>query len=129
MGCLRDNSMMTKDTGGHSFEAFYKRATSPLVVLRLLSEKPMYGYEITQEMKKRSNGRYTISILYPVLYRLMEQGYICEDRTEVVGGRARTYYALTTQGKEYFHKTLREYYIISQVFDSLMGGADDEQSE
>ena len=54
---------MTKENSGHSFEAFYKRATSPLVVLRLLGEKPMYGYEITQEMKKRSDGKYTISIL------------------------------------------------------------------
>ena len=40
---------MPKGENGHSFEAFYKRATSPLVVLRLLSEKTMYGYELTQE--------------------------------------------------------------------------------
>ena len=120
---------MPKDTGGHTFEAFFKRATSPLVVLKLLEEGPMYGYEITQEMKKRSGGRYTIAILYPMLYRLIEQGYIREDRTEVVGGRARTYYALTEEGRTYFHKTLREYYTLSSVFDDLMGGASLEQSE
>lgn len=118
---------MTKETGGHTFEAFFKRATSPLVVLKLLGEKPMYGYEITQEMKKRSGGCYSISILYPVLYRLIEQGYIVEDRTEVVGGRARTYYVRTQEGKEYFEKTLREYYMISGVFDGLMGGVENEQ--
>ena len=118
---------MTKEHSGHSFEAFYKRATSPLVVLRLLSEKPMYGYEITQEMKKRSDGKYTISILYPVLYRLIEQGYIKEDRTEVVGGRARAYYAITPEGTAYFKMTLKEYYTISFVFDGLMGGYADEQ--
>lgn len=118
---------MTKENSGHSFEAFYKRATSPLVVLRLLEEKPMYGYEITQEMKKRSGGKYTISILYPVLYRLIEQGYIDEDRTEVVGGRARTYYAITPEGKAYFKKTLQEYFNIHNVFSDLMEGADNEQ--
>ncbi len=117
---------MTKTTGGHTFDAFFKRSTSPLVVLRLLGEKPMYGYELTQEMKRRSGGKFTISILYPVLYRLIEQGYIREERTEVVDGRARTYYARTQEGKAYFEETLREYYIISGVFDELMGGAADE---
>lgn len=120
---------MKKDTTGHSFEAFFKRATSPLAVLSLLSERPMYGYEITQELSRRSGGRYVLSLLYPVLYRLLEQGYIREDRTEVVGGRARTYYALTEEGRTYFHKTLREYYTLSSVFDDLMGGASLEQSE
>ena len=38
------------DQSGHSFLAYFKRATSPLVVLRLLTEKPMYGYELTQAM-------------------------------------------------------------------------------
>ena len=114
---------MAKETdSGHSFEAFYKRATSPLVVLRLLSEKPMYGYEITQEMKQRSGGKYTMSLLYPVLYRLLDLRYICEDRTEVVGGRARTYYAITPEGLEYFKVTLAEYHTISEVFCKLMEG-------
>ena len=44
------------DNTGHSFLAYFKRATSPLVVLRLLLDKPMYGYELTQEMKRRSGG-------------------------------------------------------------------------
>ena len=48
------------DNTGHSFLAYFKRATSPLVVLRLLLEKPMYGYELTQEMKRRSGGNFTI---------------------------------------------------------------------
>ena len=48
------------DNTGHSFLAYFKRATSPLVVLRLLLDKPMYGYELTQEMKRRSGGNFTI---------------------------------------------------------------------
>ena len=61
---------------GHSFGAYFKRATSPLVVLSILQEKPMYGYEISSEMKRRSNGRFAIAVLYPVLYRLEEQGFV-----------------------------------------------------
>ena len=82
----------------------------------------MYGYEITQELSRRSGGRYVLSILYPVLYRLLEQGYIREDRTEVVDGRARTYYAVTPEGAAYFRETAREYEELSALFGELLKG-------
>ena len=44
--------MKKMDSTGHSFLAYFKRATSPLLVLRLLLEGPMYGYEISQMMNK-----------------------------------------------------------------------------
>ena len=105
---------------GHSFISYFKRATSPLIVLRFLSEKPMYGYEITAALKNRSDGKYTISILYPVLYRLEEQGYIRISSTEVAGGRARSYYSITDSGKAYLEKTWNEYLEITKIFDDLM---------
>ena len=111
---------MKKQSSGHSFEAFFKRATSPLAVLRILSERPMYGYEITQEMKRRSDGKYRLSILYPVLYRLLEQGYIREDRTEAVDGRVRTYYAVTRKGKTFYRSTLAQYREISSVLNEML---------
>ncbi len=73
----------------HTFESYYKRATSPLIVLQLLKDQVMYGYQISQAMQKQSDGRYTIAVLYPILYRLEEQGYIRVDHTEVINNRAR----------------------------------------
>lgn len=110
------------DSTGHSFLAYFKRATSPLVVLRLLLDKPMYGYELTQEMKRRSGGAFTISVLYPVLYRLEEQGYIAVARSELVDGRARSYYAITEAGRAYLSETLADYQSITRVFRDLMKG-------
>ena len=57
-------------------------------------ERPMYGYELAQEMKQRSGGAFTISVLYPVLYRLEEQGYIETSGNTTVDGRARSYYEI-----------------------------------
>lgn len=111
-----------QDSTGHSFLAYFKRATSPLVVLRLLSEKPMYGYELTQTMKQRSHGDFTISVLYPVLYRLEEQGYVQISESQVVDGRARSYYAVTDAGMEYLRETMADYDHISSVFSALMEG-------
>lgn len=111
---------MERENTGHSFNSYFKRATSPLVVLRFLSEKPMYGYEITAALKSRSDGKYMISILYPVLYRLEEQGFICISSTEVADGRARSYYSITDAGKAYLEKTWKEYLEISSVFEEMM---------
>ena len=43
--------MAKREDSGHSFLAYFKRATSPLAVLRILSDRPMYGYELIQELK------------------------------------------------------------------------------
>lgn len=110
------------DQSGHSFLAYFKRATSPLAVLRLLTEKPMYGYELTQAMKQRSGDAYTLSVLYPVIYRLEEQGYVAVERNEVVDGRARSYYGITPAGRTYLKETWKEYREISKVFEQLMEG-------
>lgn len=105
---------------GHSFISYFKRATSPLVVLRFLSQRPMYGYEITSALKARSGGKYMISILYPVLYRLEEQGFIEISATEVADGRARSYYSITEQGRAHLARTWQEYREISEIFEKLM---------
>lgn len=106
---------------GHTFISYFKRATSPLVVLRFLQERPMYGYEISAALKARSDGKYIISILYPVLYRLEEQGYVEMAQTEVADGRARSYYKITSAGEAYLQKSWKEYLEISKVFVELMG--------
>ncbi|MBR0135593.1 MAG: PadR family transcriptional regulator [Clostridia bacterium] len=105
---------------GHSFNSYFKRATSPLVVLKLLTERPMYGYEISAAMKSRSGGKYTISILYPVLYRLEEQGFVEISGKEVADGRARSYYSITKAGREHLARTIEEYRQMSGTFMELM---------
>lgn len=80
----------------------------------------MYGYELIQELKQRSGGKYQLSLLYPVLYRLEEQGYLEISSSEIVDGRARNYYAVTPAGRDYLRQTLAEYAEISGVFQQLM---------
>ncbi len=108
----------------HSFEAYFKRATSPLAVLRFLKDRPMYGYEISQAMKEAGGGHFTISVLYPILYRLEEQGYVVVERTEVINNRARSYYAITDSGRDYLSRSMEEYRVISRAFQAMMEGSD-----
>lgn len=104
----------------HTFESYYKRATSPLIVLKLLKNHVMYGYQISQAMQKKSNGRYTIAVLYPILYRLEEQGYIRVDHTEVINNRARGYYAITADGAAYLKQALQEYQELHEAFEKII---------
>lgn len=110
----------------HSFEAYYKRATSPLAVLKLVEKRPMYGYEISQTMKAKSGGRFTISVLYPVLYRLEEQGYLEICTTEVVLHRLRSYYQITDAGRQHLAKTVQEYHEMHQAFMTLLEEDEDD---
>ena len=110
------------EDSSHSFSAYFKRATSSLVVLAILWDRPMYGYEISSQMKARSRGKYTVSVLYTVLYRLQEQRFIEIAKTEVVDGRARSYYQITPAGRAYLAQTLAEYQELSEIFLSLVEG-------
>lgn len=59
----------------------------------------MYGYEITQAVKERTDGKLVLSFgaLYPVLHKLEQEGLLLTESVEVEG-RLRKYYSLTPQG-------------------------------
>ena len=54
-----------------NLETTLKKATIEMLLLNLLKEQDMYGYQLSQELKKRSSGLYTIleGSMYPILYR------------------------------------------------------------
>ena len=65
-------------------------------------------------------SRFTIAVLYPILYRLEEQGYIRVEKTEVTNNRARSYYAITEEGRRYLARSLEEYCAIHQAFMDIV---------
>ncbi|MGB0166214.1 MAG: PadR family transcriptional regulator [Luteibaculum sp.] len=71
------------------------------MLLSLLDEQGrMYGYEITQIVKQRSNGEIVLTegALYPSLHKLEATGLV-ETSKEKTNGRVRKYYSLTDKGK------------------------------
>jgi len=61
----------------------------------------MYGYEITQKVKEKTNGSLVIKegALYPVLHKLETQGFLTVEASKV-DGRIRKYYKITEAGNE-----------------------------
>ena len=103
----------------------FKRGTVELVVLSVLMEKDMYGYEIVKAVQEKSGGRFELPLgtLYPVLYRFVENGYL-SDRDEIVSKRLRKYYHLEEKGKEFYGLLLKEYRKISEGVNMIVDGGD-----
>lgn len=93
-----------------------------MLVLYLLSKEDLYGYQITQALADKSNGKYTMleGSLYPILYKLTEAGYI-SDYTQLVGKRRmRRYYHLENAGMEYYKKILSDYDTITESIIKIL---------
>lgn len=87
------------------------KGTLKTIVLRLLEEHGrMYGYQITQEVKKLSIGELelTEAALYPTLHKLQSDGLLSIEK-EKVNGRTRKYYSLTLSGKKETTSRLSEF--------------------
>ncbi|MGB0805878.1 MAG: PadR family transcriptional regulator [Salibacteraceae bacterium] len=70
------------------------------IVLQMIHDAgKMYGYQITQKVKDKTNGEisFTEGALYPVLHRLESKGAL-KVSFEKVEGRVRKYYQLTENG-------------------------------
>ena len=67
-------------------------------ILSLLAEEPMHGYQIIQEIEKRSNGAWKPSAgsVYPTLQMLADEGLILAQEAD-----GRKTYSLTDAGKEH----------------------------
>jgi len=110
---------MANDHGQNGF----RRGIMPIVILSLLQKEDMYGYQLVQETERRSGGRIVTQegSLYPVLYKLLDQGLI-SDRTVQVGKRmTRIYYHLEPAGAVRLRELLEEYRQITEGICMLMG--------
>ncbi len=89
--------MMPRERFGGSFH-FLARGDFAGLVLTVLQEKPMHGYEIMKSLEERFQGLYKPSAgsLYPALKSLLAKGYVT-----VIGEERRKTYRITAKGQAY----------------------------
>lgn len=93
-----------------------KRGTVEMLLLALLQEEDMYGYQLCQELATRSRGLFILQegSMYPILYRLSERNVV-STRKELVGKRrTRVYYHLEPEGVSYMENLKKEYFAIHE---------------
>jgi len=76
-----------------------------LLLLRLLNEQEMYGYELARAIKKVTNQAISLGegVIYPVLHSLERNGSLKAKR-KAVSGRTRVYYSVTKKGRDRLEK-------------------------
>ena len=97
-----------------------KKATTEMLVLFMLRQKPMYTYQMAQEVDRLTQGVLTYNTMYLAVYRLQEGGYIQETEKRIEDGRARIYMDITSAGQEYYEKLRDEYRIFITALEKLM---------
>ncbi|WP_025731220.1 PadR family transcriptional regulator [Heyndrickxia ginsengihumi] len=94
------------------------------IILKLISEKDRYGYEISQEISLRTNDRFQIkeATLYAVFQRLEKKDLIEAYYGDVSYGGKRKYYRITTLGKAYLAELAKEWKEVKEIIDLFMEG-------
>lgn len=80
-----------------------KKGVLEMLVLQLICTRPTYGYELLSRLKECSAGRFTLKegTLYPILYRLEDDGLIAAKWSQGAGRTApKKIYEATAAGRE-----------------------------
>jgi len=104
----------------------FRRGGMSLVILALLKQEDMYGYQLVQETLSRSGGRIVTQegSLYPVLYKLLDQGLISDRKVQVGKRMTRIYYHMESAGEKRLQELTQEFQQITLGMNMLIGGDD-----
>ncbi len=99
------------------------KGSTGLILLALLSEKEMYGYEITEKVQELSEGylSYKEGTLYPALKRLELAGLVESYWQDSSDGPRRKYYRLTGAGHKALADQRQEWNNFRKVMQRIVG--------
>lgn len=98
--------------------------STAMLILKLLEEKDMYGYEMIETLREKSNHVFELKAgtLYPLLHSMEEKGWLTGYEQEY-GGKLRKYYRLTREGKKQLSAKKAEWKEYSTAVVNVLGGA------
>ena len=96
-----------------------------LLVLHLLRQKPMHGYDLVQTIREASGMKLDFGegCIYPLLHRLEEQKFLASKR-ELVGGRNRIVYRVTKQGQKRLNESIATWQSIVAAVNNVLQGSE-----
>lgn len=107
------------------YERQMKKGVLDMLVLKLLEEEPKYGYQLITEMKEKSDGTFFLKegTLYPILYRLEDEGFVESQWSEPEGKQVtRKYYVITEQGRSALEQIYAVWEQINKGVGQIMEG-------
>lgn len=104
-----------------------KKGVLEMLVLETVCEVETYGYELLTRLKEKSGGLFTLKegTLYPILYRLEDDGMIASEWSQAEGRSApKKMYRATERGRE---KRIRQIGIWRQFVTTVNGFYEEEE--
>ena len=97
--------------------------STTMLLLQLLEEKNMNGYEMIDTLRKRSNDVFELKAgtLYPLLHSL-EEKCLLSSYEEEVNGKVRKYYQISKEGKKYLKQKKEEWKEYTDAVSNVIGG-------
>ena len=108
------------------FDKTLTSGSTKLLLMKLLEQQDMYGYQMIEELRRRSDHTFDLrsGTLYPLLHALEQEGWVTAREEPAAGGRTRRYYHLTGSGREALGKKEAEWRsYAAAVTKVLEGGA------
>jgi PadR family transcriptional regulator PadR len=98
-------------------------ASAAPLILSILEEGESYGYAIIQRVGDLSDGEiaWTDGMLYPVLHRLEELGWVASRWEFGETGRKRKYYSLTRTGRKALAGQKEQWSLVHATLTKLWG--------
>ena len=105
-----DKKLVTRSTG--------------MLLLKLLQEQDMYGYQMIEELGQRSDQTFSLKAgtLYPLLHDLWRQGLVVSYEKVAETGRVRKFYSLTKEGHETLAEKTQEWATFSGAVNRVLAG-------
>lgn len=94
-----------------------------LLILRLLAEREMYGYELARAVRMLTGDAISLGegVLYPALHSLELSGLLRARRRQV-GGRTRVYYSVTAKGQRRLEYLTSRWRRIATAVEAALAG-------
>jgi PadR family transcriptional regulator PadR len=107
------------------YDREFLTGTVGVLILSLLCEREMYGYEMLQEAERRSASAFQLKegTLYPALHQMERDGLLRARWRDSAAGRARKYYSLTPKGRRRADSKRRQWASISMAMRAILGDA------
>jgi Predicted transcriptional regulators len=98
--------------------------STTMLILKLLEDKDMYGYQMIEELSKKSNNIFNLKAgtLYPILHGLENEGMVNSYDDNADSARIRKYYHLTSKGKGLLSDKKAEWTAYEKAINQVLRG-------
>lgn len=111
------------------YERQMKKGVLEILVLKLLERDEKYGYQLISELRDKSGELFSLKegTLYPILYRLEEEGLVI-SRWSMPQGKeiSRKYYQISESGEKILRDTVQLWKVFSEKVNLILEAESDE---